>query len=47
MIKVPKPTLPLDVEYYIPETDVAFTVYSLVEAISQVLFHQVEQQLGV
>ncbi|MGM0122176.1 hypothetical protein BHG15_10250 [Enterococcus hirae] len=35
-------TLPLDVEHYIPETDVAFAVHSLVEAI----FNKVEQQLG-
>ncbi|MDT2664197.1 transposase, partial [Enterococcus hirae] len=39
-------TLPLDVEHYIPETDVAFAVHSLVEAIPQALFNQIEQQLG-
>lgn len=38
--------LPLDVEQYIPETDVAFAVNSLVEAIPQSLFNQLEQQLG-
>ncbi|MGM0325073.1 hypothetical protein IGJ18_002623 [Enterococcus sp. AZ078] len=32
-------TLPLDVEHYIPETDVAFEVHSLVETIPQALFN--------
>ncbi|MGX7120204.1 transposase, partial [Enterococcus rotai] len=39
-------TLPLDMEKYIPETDVAFAVNALVEAIPQKLFNQIEQQLG-
>ncbi|WP_430602206.1 hypothetical protein IGJ02_002515 [Enterococcus sp. DIV0724b] len=39
-------TLPLDMEKYIPETDVAFAVNALVEAIPQKLFDQIEQQLG-
>lgn len=38
--------LPLNVEQYIPETDVAFAVNSLVESIPQVLFNQLEQELG-
>lgn len=36
-------TLPLDMEQVIPETDVAFAVHSLVEAIPQALFNQIEQ----
>ena len=38
-------TLPLDIEQYISETDVAFAVNSLVEAIPQSLFNQLEHQL--
>lgn len=39
-------TLPLDMEQFIPETDVAFAVNSLVEAIPPHLFDELEQQLG-
>lgn len=39
-------TLPLDMERFVPETDVAFAVNSLVEAIPKELFDQLEQQLG-
>lgn len=39
-------TLPLDMEQFISETDVAFAVNALVEAIPQTLFNQLEQQLG-
>ncbi|KAA9174971.1 transposase, partial [Enterococcus durans] len=38
-------TLLLDIEQYISETDVAFAVNSLVEAIPQSLFNQLEHQL--
>lgn len=38
-------TLPLDMEQFIPETDVAFAVNSLVEAIPPHLFDELEQQL--
>ena len=38
--------LPLDMEQYIPETDVAFAINALVEAIPHTLFNQLEQQLG-
>ena len=41
-----KTTLPLDVEQYNSETDVAFAVNALVEAIPQTLFTKLEQQLG-
>ena len=33
-----QPTLPLDMEQYIPETDVAFAVNALVAAMPQTLF---------
>lgn len=39
-------TLPLDMEQYIPETDVAFAVNALVEAMPQTLFLELEEQLG-
>ncbi|MDN3675997.1 transposase [Flavobacterium paronense] len=39
-------TLPLDMDQFISETDVVFAVHSLVEAIPQKLFHQLEQPLG-
>lgn len=39
-------TLPLDMEQYIPETDVAFAVNALVESIPPSLFHQLEHELG-
>ena len=39
-------TLPLDMEQYIPETDVAFAVNDLVEAMPQTLFLKLEEQLG-
>lgn len=39
-------TLPLDMEQFIPETDVAFAVNSLVEAIPPHLFDELEHQLG-
>ncbi len=39
-------TLPLNMEHYIPETDVAFAVNALVESIPQPFFNQLEQQLG-
>ena len=39
-------TLPLDMEQFISETDVAFAVNALVESIPQTLFNQLEQQLG-
>ena len=39
-------TLPLDMEQFISETDVAFAVNSLVEAIPQHLFDELEHQLG-
>jgi len=39
-------TLPLDMEQFISETDVAFAVNALVESIPQTLFIQLEQQLG-
>ncbi|EGP4963561.1 TPA: IS1182 family transposase [Enterococcus faecium] len=38
--------LPLDMEQYIPETDVAFAVNALVEAMPQTLFLELEEQLG-
>jgi transposase len=39
-------TLPLDMEQYISETDVAFAVNALVEAMPQTLFLELEEQLG-
>jgi transposase len=39
-------TLPLNMEQYIPETDVAFAVNALVEAMPQTLFLELEEQLG-
>lgn len=39
-------TLPLDMEQYIPETDFAFAVNSLVEPMPQTLFLELEEQLG-
>lgn len=39
-------TLPLDMEQYIPETDVAFAVNALVQAMPQTLFLKLEEQLG-
>ncbi|KAJ85489.1 hypothetical protein P791_1257 [Enterococcus faecalis NY9] len=33
-------------EQYIPETDVAFTINALVEALPQTLFLELEEQLG-
>ena len=38
-------TLPLDIEQYISETDVAFAVNSLVAAIPHSLVNQLEHQL--
>ena len=39
-------TLPLDMEHYISESDVACAVNALVEAIPQTLFNELEEQLG-
>lgn len=39
-------TLPLDMEQFIPEIDIAFAVNALVEAIPQIFFNQLEQELG-
>ncbi|MHC5216791.1 transposase, partial [Enterococcus sp. LJL128] len=38
--------LPLELEQFIPETDVAFAVNALVEAMPQALFNKLEEQLG-
>ncbi|RBS34724.1 hypothetical protein EB14_00582 [Enterococcus faecium] len=38
-------TLPLDIKQYISETDVAFAVNALVEAMPQTLFLELEEQL--
>lgn len=39
-------TLPLNMEQFIPETDVAYAVHALVESIPQKLFTQLEHQFG-
>ncbi len=39
-------TLPLELEQFIPESDVAFAVNALVEAVPQTLFNELEEQLG-
>lgn len=39
--------LPLDVEQYILETDIVFTVNILVDAMPQTHFHELEEQLGL
>jgi transposase len=39
-------TLPLELEQFIPKSDVAFAVNALVEAMPQTLFNELEEQLG-